>query len=400
MRTREDVRTAALPERDLQRLPRRDDTGLLRARAPGPGLASALLAGSIAVAWCATYLLGGTGSAAPHLFYLPIIWAAERFRWRGALCVAITSGVSLGPLMPAIVATGTPQAPFTWLGRMTAFVVVGLVMAWLHGESNRSIVGAVRDWRTARIIRRGVDRGEFVAYFQPVVDLRTGHLAGFETLCRWQSGPRGQTAPAEFIPVAERTGAINAIGSLMLDEASHQAARWHTAGNPGLMTAVNVSPVQFCRRDFVDQVSRSLAEAGLHPSSLCLEITETAIIRDHETALRNITELHTMGVAIALDDFGTGESSLAYLQAFHIDVIKIDQSFIGSVDLDAKSLLLVETIVRMAHALGAVTVAEGIERQSQLDAVRDLGCDQAQGYLLGRPGPPPQVIGGVLGPAL
>ncbi|MGV8964891.1 MAG: EAL domain-containing protein [Cellulomonas sp.] len=269
------------------------------------------------------------------------------------------------------------------------FVAIGILVAWLSGESSRPIRSFVHDARAARELRQAVQRGEFVAYYQPVVDLATDRVVGWEALCRWLQPARGLIPPAEFIPLAERTGAIIPVGTAILNAATCQAAAWIRAGaDDDVVMAVNVSALQLCQPDFVSVVVAALGASGLSPKCLCLEITETAIVHQRTTALTNLTELHEMGVLIALDDFGTGHSTLAYLQDFPIDIIKIDLSFVSHIDHDPKGAALVLAIIQLAKALGVSTVGEGIERAGQLDALGVMGCDLGQGYYLGRPAPP------------
>lgn len=385
-------------------VPRVSETGLARGRlsvntrehlgraletslGTGTEFAIAVVTLGIVAAWCGTYLAGGSRSVLPHAFYLPIIFAANRFRLPGALISATVAGLAVGPFMPLDVSTGTTQLPEAWAARLVAFLTIGLLVAWLTGESRPSIITFARDARGARRLRQALARGDLAAHYQPLIHLSTGDLAGFEALCRWQDPVDGDVPPADFIPLAERTDVIVPIGVFMLQQATQQAASWGRAGNSDAFMAVNVSAVQLCHPDFVVHVSAALRDSGLPPHRLCVEITETGIIRDRSTALSHITALHDWGVLVALDDFGTGQASLAYLQEFPIDVVKIDMTFVATVDSDPKSAALVAGIIQLARALGAGTVGEGIERQSQLDALRALGCDYGQGYLLGRPGP-------------
>jgi EAL domain-containing protein (putative c-di-GMP-specific phosphodiesterase class I) len=359
----------------------------------GTGFAAALVTLGIVAAWLSTYAAGGTKSVLPQLFYLPIIFAASRFAWPGAIATAGVAGVLAGPLMPLDVSASTAQSPAAWAARLVAFLTIGLLMAWLSGESSGSIISFACDARGAGNLRRALDRQEFEVHYQPFVDLRTGRTTGFEALCRWQDPARGTVPPSEFIPLAERTGTIIPIGAFVLQQAVQQGAAWQAGGAGDLVVAVNVSAHQLCEPDFFTQVCDALGDAGLRPRQLCIEITETAIIRDRHTALEHITSLHDMGVLIALDDFGTGHASLAYLQDFPIDILKIDLSFVSTVDTDHKSAALVAGIIQLARALGASTIAEGIERRAQLETLRALGCDHGQGYHLGRPGPPPATHG-------
>lgn len=355
-------------------------------RMNAPAAIGCTAAGLVAVSLVIAFT-GGAPNPLVHLYYLPIIFAASRFQWRGGLVAGLIAGAAAGPLLPLdVVANVDPLAP-TWLVRLAIFVAIGVLVAWLAGESSRGVSAFVRDARGARDLRRGLDRGEFVAFYQPIIDLDTGQTAGFETLCRWRHPVHGITSPADFIPLAERTGAIIPLGAWILQDATRQAAEWVADGAVDLVVAVNVSASQLCQVDFAQVVAAALDAARLSPRRLCLEITETAILHDRDTALANLETLHLSGVLIALDDFGTGESSLAYLHDFPIDIVKIDLSFVGRVDRDERGAALVSAIIEMAKALGASTIGEGIERQSQLDALRALGCDQGQGFLLGRPAP-------------
>ncbi|OZB89391.1 MAG: hypothetical protein B7X41_03010 [Microbacterium sp. 14-71-5] len=352
----------------------------------GPGFAAALIVLTVAAAWLGTYAAGGTKSVLPQMFYLPIIFAAGRFGWAGAAATAGLSGIVTGPLMPLDVAAGLPQTPEAWVARLVAFLTVGVVVAWLTGESRVSVIDFARDARAARVLLRGLERGDFTVHYQPVVDLCTGRTTGFEALCRWDGEALGGASPSVFIPLAERTGTVGPIGQFVLREAVRQGAAWQGDGFDVVM-AVNVSAHQLSEPDLFSQVRTTLRDAGLRPASLCIEITETAIVRDRPTALGHVRALHDLGVTIALDDFGSGQASLAYLLDFPIDILKIDVAFVSTVDSDARSAALVKGIVQLARALGAKTIAEGIERPEQLDTLRAMGCDYGQGYLLGRPGP-------------
>ena len=354
----------------------------------GPAFAAAVIVLAVAVAWLGTYAAGGTKSVLPQLFYLPIIVAAGRFGWSGAAATAGLSGIVAGPLMPLDVAARIPQAPGAWVARLVAFLTVGVVVAWLTGESRVSVIDFARDARGARALLRGLERGDFAVRYQPVVDLRTGRTTGFEALCRWEGVASSAASPSVFIPLAERTGVVGPIGQFVLRDALRHGAAWQRDGCEVLM-AVNVSAHQLSEPDLFSQVRAALLDSGLRPQGLCIEITETALVRDRPTALGHVRALHELGVTIALDDFGSGHASLAYLLDFPIDILKIDVAFVSTVDSDARSVALVSGIVELARALGATTIAEGIERPEQLAALQAIGCDYGQGYHLGRPGPAP-----------
>jgi diguanylate cyclase (GGDEF)-like protein len=231
-----------------------------------------------------------------------------------------------------------------------------------------------------------LDRGEFTVVYQPLVDLRTRRPAGAEALVRWHH-PEGLRAPDTFIPLAEETGLISEIGAFVLRDACRQAARWErSCSDPvPLMVTVNLSARQVLDPSTVDQVARALAEAGLDPGRLVLEITETVLMQDRETATATLNGLKALGVRIAIDDFGTGYSSLAYLCSFPIDMLKIAREFVDGLGQDANAAVVTRAVVDLAGALGLLTVAEGVETTHQHEHVAELGCDLAQGYLFSRP---------------
>ncbi|TFV63011.1 EAL domain-containing protein [Geodermatophilus sp. DF01-2] len=233
----------------------------------------------------------------------------------------------------------------------------------------------------------GLARGEFTVVYQPLVDLRTGRPAGAEALVRWQHPTDGFRPPDTFIPLAEETGLITEIGAFVLRDACRQAARWTgpDAAVPAPMVTVNLSARQVTDPRIVDQVGAALAEAGLDPYRLVLEITETVLMQDREAAAANLAALKALGVRIAIDDFGTGYSSLAYLCRFPLDMLKIAREFVDGLGRDANADVVTRAVVELAGALGLLTVAEGIETPHQQDHVAGLGCDLAQGYLFSRP---------------
>jgi diguanylate cyclase (GGDEF)-like protein len=226
-------------------------------------------------------------------------------------------------------------------------------------------------------LRQALARGEFEVHYQPLVDLAANVVTGCEALLRWRHPERGMVSPAEFIPVAEDTGLIGEIGEWVLKQACTEAASW-----PGhIHIAVNVSPVQFRSRTLALKVAAALAESGLVPGRLELEVTETVLIRDDEEALTILQQLRELGVRIALDDFGTGYSSLSYLHRFPFDKIKIDRSFISDIGEAEDSSPIVQAVVHMAAARRMATTAEGVETEAQRDVLRQLGCSQMQGWL-------------------
>jgi diguanylate cyclase (GGDEF)-like protein/PAS domain S-box-containing protein len=252
-------------------------------------------------------------------------------------------------------------------------------MARGHGE----LLGLEHELRT------GLHRHEFRLHYQPEIDLATGGIVGVEALMRWTSPTRGPVSPGRFIPAAEASGLIAALGEFALREACLQTVRWLRAGllSDTFVTWVNVSGKQLSMGGVPAAVTRALEAAGLPAHHLGLEVTETAIVEGGaaDRAREELQQLHGLGVRVAIDDFGTGFSSLAQLRHLPVDMIKVDRSFIQGVDRDPKDAAITANVVSLAHALGLVAVAEGIESDGQLASVRATGCDVAQGYLFARP---------------
>jgi len=231
---------------------------------------------------------------------------------------------------------------------------------------------------------RGLREDEFRVVFQPQFEVATGRLVRFEALCRWTSAELGTIPPDRFIPIAEQTGLITEIGRRTMLDALRQAKSWTDSGRR-IGLAVNISPMQFMRPDFTQIVTEALSLSNFPPALLELEITEGIFIRDLNLAVARIRELQRLGLSIALDDFGTGYSSLSYLQRMPIDAVKLDRSFVSDLTTDAATVSMVRSVLAMANALNLRVVTEGVETEEQLDILRSLGCDEAQGYLLGRP---------------
>jgi EAL domain-containing protein (putative c-di-GMP-specific phosphodiesterase class I) len=243
--------------------------------------------------------------------------------------------------------------------------------------------------RTSGELRRGVERGEIVPYFQPIVDLESGRVLGYEVLARWRHPDRGLLAPHEFLPLAEETGLLIDLGGRMLWDALAQLARWREAGHTfaSCSLSINVGSRQLVDPGFYDTVTNALAETGIDADSLWLEITETALLADVKSATVALRELRSLGLHLSVDDFGTGYSSLTYLKRFPVESIKIDRSFVTGLGIEQEDTSIVEAVVRLGQALGLNVVAEGIESPLQLSRLRALGCHRGQGYLFGRPRP-------------
>ncbi|TML68326.1 MAG: EAL domain-containing protein [Actinobacteria bacterium] len=241
-------------------------------------------------------------------------------------------------------------------------------------------------------LRLGLMRGEFSLDYQPEVDVESRRIVGVEALVRWNSPTRGLVMPDQFIPVAEATGVIIPLGDYVLHEACTQTARWLREGllPDGFRTWVNLSGKQLTSGGVGASVERALRAGDLPPRFLGLEVTETAIVVDGavgDRAREDLKQLHDSGVRIAIDDFGTGFSSLGHLRRFPVDILKVDRSFVHGVEHDAKDAAITANLASLAHALGLLAVAEGIESDGQLASVRELGCDLAQGFLFAKPIP-------------
>jgi predicted signal transduction protein with EAL and GGDEF domain len=237
-----------------------------------------------------------------------------------------------------------------------------------------------------RRIQQGLENDEFVPFYQPVVSLRTGRVESTEALARWIHPDRGLLPPSQFIPIAEESRLIVKLGETMLRAACAQGARWRaTAGGEKLRVSVNVSARQFRETGFLRTVQDAVAETGLAPDGLGLELTESLLLGDEEYAIRTLRALADAGISIAIDDFGTGYSSLSYLKRLPVDVLKIDQSFIRDLSSAPDDTAIVRAVIAMAHSLKLKVIAEGVETETQLEFLRAEGCDAIQGFLIGKP---------------
>ncbi|MBL8350576.1 MAG: EAL domain-containing protein [Burkholderiaceae bacterium] len=234
--------------------------------------------------------------------------------------------------------------------------------------------------RLDHAMRQALASQRFRLHYQPQVDLRSGKVVGAEALIRWRDPELGEISPGQFIPVAEESGLIVAIGDWVLEQAVRQAARWHEAGLV-MPVSVNVSALQFQQADFNDRVAAVLREHRLAGELLELELTESILVQDADDALARLSQLSQLGVRLAIDDFGTGYSSLAYLKRFPIDRLKIDRSFVKGVPGEASNGAIVRAIVQLAQALDMKVIAEGVETEPQRAFLFDLGCDEFQGFL-------------------
>jgi diguanylate cyclase (GGDEF)-like protein len=236
-------------------------------------------------------------------------------------------------------------------------------------------------------LQLAIQEAQFRVYYQPQVDAADGRIVGAEALVRWEHPEKGLISPGIFVPVAEETGLIAPIGEWVMRTAATQLKAWRDAGLPVQRIGVNVAPQQLADDGFADTVRRVLDESGLAPEHLDLEVTEGALMKNTDRTIALLTELREMGVRLSVDDFGTGYSSLGYLQRFPLNTLKVDQSFTRNMVEEQDSAAIAEAVIALAHVLGLTVIAEGVETREQWDRLRELGCEELQGYLFSRPVP-------------
>ncbi|HUP72152.1 MAG TPA: EAL domain-containing protein [Acidimicrobiales bacterium] len=357
----------------------------------GGAVGAALVAVGLVAVWLANVAVGGANTVPPHGFYVPILVAGIRFGARGAAVTSVTAGVLAGPLLPADVSTATAQPLSDWLVRVVFFVVLGQVMTGIVALTVRELRARLEQLQAEHELALALERGELFVLYQPIVSLDAQpRIVGVEALLRWRHPQRGDVLPGDFIPLAEQSGLIVSIGRWVLHEACRQAQQWRRdilRDADSFKIAVNVSTRQLNEAQFPGDVSEILAATGLPPSWLHLEVTETALVVDIDWSAEQLQRVKQVGVSVAVDDFGTGYASLTYVQRFPIDVIKIDRSFVATLETDPGGGAIAGGIVMLARSLGIRTVAEGVETARQADMLRDLGCDLAQGWFFGRPKP-------------
>jgi EAL domain-containing protein (putative c-di-GMP-specific phosphodiesterase class I) len=275
-------------------------------------------------------------------------------------------------------------------------------MAMYHAkDSGRNIYQFYSESMNARALerlnlesrlRKALEQDEFLLYYQPQLDLRSNRITGVEALIRWQNPKMGLVSPADFIPLAEETGLIVAIGEWALFTACAQVKTWLNAGLPPLEMAVNLSSVQFRQSKLTNTIEQALKAANLAPQHLKLELTESMIMHQAQDTIATLHQFKEMGVGLSVDDFGTGYSSLSYLKRFPLDSLKIDRSFVKDITSDPDDAAITNAIIAMAHSLNLSVVAEGVETPAQLEFLRTHGCDTIQGYLLSKPLPAEELV--------
>ncbi len=304
-----------------------------------------------------------------------------------ALCARFVLGPDIEVKIGASIGIASFPRDGTDLDALMGFADTALRSVKSSGRSGYAFYAARMDAeeRAQRAFERdilsAVAARQLSVVFQPQADTRTCAVRGFEALLRWNHPEHGNVSPGKFIPAAEACGAIVEIGAFVLREALSQAAKWPKH----LRVAVNVSPAQIVQENFAQFVEDALAESGVEPSRLEIEVTESLFIFEPDMAMKTLEQLSALGVSVAMDDFGTGYSSLSTLRAFPFDRIKIDRSFVFDMVGNKKSAAIVNAIMGLGRAMGRPVVAEGVETREQLELLRELGCDEVQGYLIGKP---------------
>ena len=236
-------------------------------------------------------------------------------------------------------------------------------------------------------MHNALENGEFSLHYQPKLDFKTGRITSMEGLLRWNNPKIGAVSPVDFIPVAEHTGLISEIGRWVIKTGCAQARKWAEAGYADVGVALNLSPLQFREKDLFEQIAKSLEATAVPPSMLEIEVTESVVMENFNEAIDTIKRLAAAGVHIAIDDFGTGYSSLAYLKHLPVNTLKIDRSFLSDTVPDEQDKLIITAIIAMAHSMQLSVVAEGVETEAQRAFLKELECDEMQGYLFCKPIP-------------
>ncbi|MGB2246639.1 MAG: putative bifunctional diguanylate cyclase/phosphodiesterase, partial [Alcanivorax sediminis] len=253
-------------------------------------------------------------------------------------------------------------------------------------------VASVEQLALETSLRKAIFKNEFVVYYQPKMELANNRITSVEALVRWQHPTMGLIPPSEFIPLAEETGLISAIGELVLERSCRHAHKWYKQGLGDITVSVNLSAHQFRKGNVAEIVDRVLSSTELPPQLLELELTESLIMEDMEQNIEMLQQLRKRGIELALDDFGTGYSSLSYLKRFPVDTLKIDRSFIMDLDKNPDDAAITRAIIDMAHSLQMNVVAEGVETEEHLAILRSMACDTIQGFLISKPVPEEELV--------
>jgi EAL domain-containing protein (putative c-di-GMP-specific phosphodiesterase class I) len=243
---------------------------------------------------------------------------------------------------------------------------------------------AKQNFELVRDLRRAIGQGELELYYQPKIDARSGQVTAAEALLRWNHPRLGLVMPGQFVPLAERTGLIGALGDWVIEDACRQARAWRDKGLR-MRVAINLSAHQMRQDDIVDRITEALKRHKIRPSLLTCEITESAAMEDTRASQETFRRLGELGVHLSIDDFGTGYSSLAYLRKLPAEELKIDREFVRELEHSADARAVVDAVVKLAHALGLKVVAEGVENPRQEEILKDMHCDELQGYLYAKP---------------
>jgi EAL domain-containing protein (putative c-di-GMP-specific phosphodiesterase class I) len=326
-------------------------------------------------------------TAVRHLFYLPVMLASVRFRYTGAISSALFAGLGAGPLV-TVIGHNDGQGPVDWIIRAVLFAIVGASITFLVERSTLSLRQELEELRLVSDLRTALAQGQLGVHYQPIVSLEDYRVIGVEALVRWRHPRRGPIPPDVFIPAAERSGLVGELGEWVLREACREVVRWRDSEllpDVRFRLGVNLSAAQLADEYLVPRVASILRWSGLDPSWLAMEVTETALIGDLKGSAQRLDGLRALGISIAVDDYGTGYGSLSYARHLPTDTLKIDASFVRGLGSDHRDAAIVNSVVTLAKLLNQTTVAEGVETLQQAEVLRELGCDQAQGFLFARP---------------
>jgi diguanylate cyclase (GGDEF)-like protein len=352
------------------------------------------VANRLRTAMPANVLIGRLRSNHKFALVIPTVDEKAALATAEAARVAVSRPVWVGQALQIAASVGLAVAPRDGTAGEELHRHADLALRSARRRGGGMVVGFTAgmeaEFEEQRFIRRELGRAlaarDFEVHYQPIVAAESSAVVGVEALLRWRHPTRGAIAPARFIPIAEQAGMMDRLGELVLRRALRDAARW-----PSLYVAVNLSPMQVRDRKFVDLVAQGLAESGVPPDRLVLEITEGVLIENPEAAKGRLDDLRALGLKLALDDFGSGYSSLTYLQRLPFDKLKIDRGFVAALDHSANAGVIIQAVVALGRALNLSILVEGIETEDQRTLVRLAGCDEMQGYLFARPAPAEEI---------